>query len=142
MPLGLVSVVLLENVKVPAQPFVMSMPASPPVRVVVPVKLYVPSALLNWRPVPFEADRVPVWKVMLLALWFVKLTIAALLACVMFPLYATMAVAPVPPPFMLKATPLGLVMAAAEPKKNVPADPFRMSTAASPPCSVVVPLKL
>jgi len=44
--IGLVIVLLLLKEKVPLEPVVISMPASPPFSVVVPLKLYVPSALL------------------------------------------------------------------------------------------------
>ena len=87
VPVGLVIEVLLEKLKVPPLPVVISMPASPPFSVLVPLKLYVPSALLNCRPVPLAALSVPVWKVIVPLLCPEMLTIACdAVACVIPPL--------------------------------------------------------
>ena len=87
VPLGLVILVLALKVKAPPEPLMMSTPASPPFRVVVPLKLYVPSALSNCKPVPLVAFSVPVWKVNVPVPWAPEtLRSAALLACVMLPL--------------------------------------------------------
>ncbi len=53
----------VPKLKEPPDPLRISTPASPPPRVVVPLKLYVPSALSNCKPVPAVALSVPVWKV-------------------------------------------------------------------------------
>ena len=45
-------------------------------------------------------------------------------------------------PDSLNAVPVGLVIVVPVPKVKVPAEPLRMSMPASPPFSVVVPVKL
>ena len=77
----------VPKVNVPADPLVMSMPASPPFSVVVPVKLYdvVLSALSNCRPVPLVAFSVPLNVIVPVVCPPLTETIAALFACVMLP---------------------------------------------------------
>ena len=87
MPDGLVIVVPVPKLNVPADPLMMSMPASPPFSVVVPVKLYdvVLSALSNDRPVPLVAFNVPLKVIVPVVCPPLTQTIATLLVCVMLP---------------------------------------------------------
>jgi hypothetical protein len=80
VPLAFESDTPVPNRKVPFEPLVMSTPASPPFIVAVPLKLYVPSALLNWRPVPPVAFSVPVLKVSVPVAWLTTLSSALPLA--------------------------------------------------------------
>ena len=66
VPVGLVIAILPDataKLNVPPDPFRISMPASPPFNVVVPLKLYAASALSNCKPVPIVAFNVPVLNV-------------------------------------------------------------------------------
>ena len=87
MPDGLVIAVPVPKLNVPDDPLRMSMPASPPFSVVVPVKLYdvVLSALSKTRPGPLVAFNVPLKVIVPVVCPPLTETIATLFACVMLP---------------------------------------------------------
>ncbi len=82
---------------------------------------------------------VPVLKVIVFPVVPSMLTTRAALFCVMLPLYVTVGLPGDDP--ALNAGPVGLVIVVLALKVKLPLDPLRISIPASPPLSVVVPVK-